>query len=80
MNNLERLLEKGAQAVGGDLILRHKVMGQFRNGDFFVSEDGLLELDVVDIIDAKEVKTPKAAKAKKVEAPAAADGDVTIEV
>lgn len=80
MSNLDKLIERGAQAVGGDLILRHKVVGQFRNGDFFVTEDGLLELDTVEVV-AKEVKAPKGKKAAA-EAPAetATDGDVTIEV
>ena len=77
MSNLDQLLERGAQIVGGDLILRHKVVGQFRNGDFFVTEDGLLELDTVEVV-AKEVKAPKP---KKAAAPAeSAEGDVTIDV
>lgn len=78
MSNLDKLLERGAQAVGGDLILRHKVVGQFRNGDFFVTEDGLLELEVVEVADVKEVKKPRAKKADEPAAPAAED--VTIEV
>jgi hypothetical protein len=73
MSNLDKLIERGAIAVGGDLILRHKVMGQFRNGDFFVSEDGLLELDVEEV-----VAKPRRKKAEEA-APDAAD-DVTIEV
>ena len=78
MSNLDKLLERGAQAVGGDLILRHKVVGQFRNGDFFVTEDGLLELEVVEVADVKEVKKPRAKKSDEPAAPAAED--VTIEV
>lgn len=74
--NLEKLLEKGGQIVGGDLILRHEIMGQFRNGDFFVTEAGLAELEVVDVVEVKEVKKPKKAKADE----PAAEGDVTIEV
>lgn len=75
---LEQLLAKGGQVVGGDLILRHQVMGNFRNGDFFVTEAGLLELDVVDVIEVKATKpTKKKAEAATVEA---ADGDVTIDV
>jgi hypothetical protein len=63
MSNLEKLLEKGAQVVGGDLILRHKVMGQFRNGDFFVTPEGMDELEIIDVVVPKEVKkTTKKAK------------------
>lgn len=79
MSNLDKLLERGAQAVGGDLILRHKVVGQFRNGDFFVTEDGLLELDTVEVV-AKEVKAPKAKKAVAAETAETPEGDVTIDV
>lgn len=74
MSNLDRLLERGAQAVGGDLILRHKVMGSFRNGDFYCSEDGLLELEVEEV-----VAKPKRKKAEDGTPEAPAD-DVTIEV
>ncbi len=81
-NNLDQLLAKGGQIVGGDLILRHQVMGQFRNGDFFVTEAGLAELEVVDVVEVKEIKKPKKAKedAPDPALSAAAEGDVTIEV
>ena len=77
MSNLEKLLEKGAQVVGGELILRHKTMGRFRNGDFILTEDGLEELEVIDVV---EVKEPKKPRAKKAEEPAAPTDDVTIDV
>lgn len=67
MSNLERLLERGAQCVGGDLVLRHKTVGRFRNGDFFVTEDGMAELDVLEVA-AVEVKEPKKPRAKKADA------------
>lgn len=80
MSNLDKLLERGAQACGGDLILRHKVVGQFRNGEFYVTEDGLLELDTVEVV-AKEVKAPKAKKAKdEVQETPAVESDVSIDV
>ena len=78
MSNLNKLLAKGAQAVGGDLILRHKVMGQFRNGDFFVTPEGMEELDIVDVVDMVVVEDKKPAKVKKA-APVAGD-EVTLEV
>jgi hypothetical protein len=70
MSNLDKLLEKGAQVVGGDLILRHKIMGQFRNGDFFVTPDGMEELEIVDVVEVKEVKKPAAKKVKAIESQA----------
>lgn len=81
---LEQLMAKGGQIVGGDLIIRHQVMGQFRNGDFFVTPEGLAELDVIDVVEVKEVAKPaKASKAKKEEAPVEVvepTDEVTIEV
>jgi hypothetical protein len=62
MSNLDKLLEKGAQVVGGDLILRHKVMGQFRNGDFFVTPEGMNELEIVDVVVAQDVTVVKEVK------------------
>lgn len=77
MSNLDKLLAKGAQVVGGDLILRHKVMGQFRHGDFFVTPEGMEELEILDV----EVKETKPTKAKKaVAAPAPTGDDITVDV
>lgn len=75
MSNLDKLIERGAQAVGGDLILRHKLVGQFRNGDFYATEEGLLELEIEEV-----VAKPKRKKAE--DAAPAVEGaeDVTIEV
>lgn len=76
MSNVEKLLAKGAQIVGGDLILRHQVVGMFRYDDFILTPEGEAELEITDVV-VKEVKKPRA---KKVEdAPAVVD-DVTIEV
>lgn len=76
MSNVEKLLAKGAQIVGGDLILRHQVVGMFRYDDFILTPEGEAELEITDVV-VKEVKKPRA---KKVEdAPGVVD-DVTIEV
>lgn len=81
MSNLDTLLAKGAQIVGGDLIFKHKVVGQFRFGDFLLTPDGQAELEVVDV-EFKEVK--KTRKKAEEPAPAVEDtatvDDVTIEV
>lgn len=78
MTNEQKLLALGAESVGGDLILRHKVAGRYRNGDFFVTEDGLKMLQAESVEDATvvpavEPAAPKQAKkAKKAEKPAEA--------
>lgn len=73
MTNEQKLLALGAECVGGDLILRHKVLGRFRNGDLYLTDDGkqLIEQDVEGAVE--EVK-PKRARAKT--EPAAATHDV----
>lgn len=76
MSNLDRLLAKGAQIVGGDLILRHQVVGMFRYGDLIITPEGEAELEIVDV----EVKETKKPRAKKVEETATPADDVTIEV
>lgn len=76
MSNVEKLLAKGAQIVGGDLILRHQVVGMFRYDDFILTPEGEAELEITDVV-VKEVKKPRAKKVE--EAPVVVD-DVTIEV
>lgn len=76
MSNVEKLLAKGAQIVGGDLILRHQVVGMFRYDDFILTPEGEAELEVTDV-EVKEVKKPRA---KKAESEATPTDDVTIEV
>lgn len=76
MSDADKLIEKGAQVVGGDLILRHQLMGQFRHGEFILTPEGQAELEIVDI-EVKEVKKPRAKKAEEI---AASTDDVTIEV
>jgi hypothetical protein len=66
MSNLEALIAKGAQVVGGDLIFKHKTVGRFRDGDFLVTEDGLAELRVIDVVanpaPVPEAEPPKATR------------------
>lgn len=62
MTNVDQLIAKGGQIVGGDLIFKHKVMGQFRNGDFFLTPDGEAELAVTDVVEVKEVRKPRTRK------------------
>jgi hypothetical protein len=64
MSSLDRLLEKGAQVVAGDLILRHKVMGRFRNGVFVVTPEGEQELEITDVPEVREVKKTRPKKAE----------------
>lgn len=68
MSNLDKLVAKGAYSCGGELLFKNKVMGALRHGEFFISEDGLAELEVDDV-EVKEVK-PRAKKAKAEAAPA----------
>jgi hypothetical protein len=41
----EILRAAGASCVGGDLILKHKTVGQYRNGDFQLTAEGLLLIE-----------------------------------
>lgn len=56
------LIARGAQCVTGDLILRNKVVGFYRNGVFNITDDGEKELQVVEVA-ATEVRTQKAVEA-----------------
>lgn len=76
MSNVEKLLAKGAQIVGGDLILRHQVVGMFRHDDFILTPEGEAELEIIDVV-VKEERKPRP---KKVESAATPTDDVTIEV
>lgn len=79
MSNVEKLLAKGAQIVGGDLILRHQVVGMFRYDDFILTPEGEAELEIVDV-EVKEVKKPRAKKAETQVTDTVAVEDVQIEV
>lgn len=65
MSNLDKLVAKGAYSCGGELLFKNKVMGQLRNGEFFISDAGKAELEISDV-EIKEVKprSPKKAKAE----------------
>lgn len=81
MSNLERLMAlHGADVVGGALIWRHKELGRFRNGDFFISEDGKDALNIVEVDSAPAVETKEAApRTRKIRvAPAAEVADVEV--
>lgn len=77
MSTLDKLIAMGAQAVGGDLILKHKSMGQFRNGEFYPSLDGLAMAEIDDaVIKTETVKTSR----KKAAEPVAVADEITIDV
>lgn len=77
MSTLDKLIAMGATAVGGDLILKHKSMGQFRNGEFYPSIDGLAMAEIDDaVIKTETTKTTR----KKAAEPVAVADDVTIDV
>lgn len=77
----KKFIAMGAECVAGDLTLNRVVVGQYRNGQFILTEEGVkFEGDIIEV-PAVEVKEPKPKKAKKVEvaaevpAPDAADED-----
>jgi hypothetical protein len=75
MSTLDKLIAMGATAVGGDLVLKHKSMGQFRNGEFYPSIDGLAMAEIDDaVIKTETVKTSR----KKAAEPVAEE--ITIDV
>lgn len=84
MSNVDKLLEKGAQIVGGDLILRHQVVGKFRHGDFILTPEGEAELEITDVIVREvptvEVKPVEHKRGRKPKATPPADEDVTIDI
>lgn len=68
MSNLDKLVAKGAYSCGGVLLFKNKIMGRLRSGEFFISEEGLAELEVSDV-EVREVKP----RTKKVKAEAAVE-------
>lgn len=66
MSNVDKLISLGAQAVGGDLVWKGKLLGQFRHGECILTEEGVACLDIVDV-EVKEVKKPRAKKPEMVE-------------
>lgn len=72
----KELISRGAELVTGDLILHRKVMGQYRNGQFTLTPEGVNELEnIVDVV-AKEVPTTRKLRGKKSDAPEPADEPV----
>jgi hypothetical protein len=64
----KELISRGAELVTGDLILRRKVVGQYRNGQFLLTPEGVDELEnIVDVV-VKEPSAPRKPRAKKVDA------------
>lgn len=43
-------LERGAECVGGDLMLHRKVVGFYRDGSFIVTDAGREELNIEDAV------------------------------
>lgn len=73
------LWARGADSVGGDLMLRNKVVATYRNGVFALTDDGVAELDVEEV-EVVEIKTPtKKSSGKKAvgHEPAAVEFDET---
>lgn len=67
------LVRRGAECVTGDLILHRKVVGQYRMGQFLLTQEGRDELDNVVEVLATEPKARPGRKGKgkgKDEAPA----------
>lgn len=67
MTNEQKLLALGAECVGGDLILRHKVLGRFRNGDLYLTDDGKAVLE--------SAQSPDEAKSRRGRPPKVADDE-----
>jgi hypothetical protein len=56
-SELQALLDRGADSVGGDLMLNQKVVGHLRGGEFIVTPDGAAELAVEDVAFVEVVAT-----------------------
>jgi hypothetical protein len=56
-DNVNLFLARGAECVGGDLILKNKTLGRFRDGEFQITDEGRAELDVEEV-EFKEVVEP----------------------
>lgn len=67
MTNEQKLLALGAECVGGDLILHHKVLGRFRNGDLHLTDDGKAVLE--------SAQSPDEAKSRRGRPPKVADDE-----
>ena len=72
MSNVDKLVALGAYSCGGELLWKNRVMGQLRNGDLVLTEDGkqALAMDVTDV-EVKEDRPKRKPKVEKVETPVA---------
>lgn len=61
----QKLIDQGASCVAGQLLMKHTVLGNFRNGVFIPTDDGLRMAEIDDAVIKSE--TPKKTKAKKAE-------------
>ena len=72
MSAFDKLSAMGAHVIGGDLILKHKVLGHFRNGDLHLTDEGQKMLEIDDVVVKEDVpaakpaaRTPRAPRAAK---------------
>ena len=72
MSAFDKLSAMGAHVIGGDLILKHKVLGHFRNGDLHLTDEGQKMLEIDDVVVKEGVpaakpaaRTPRAPRAAK---------------
>jgi len=61
MTNVDKLISLGAQAVGGDLVWKGKLLGQFRYGECILTPEGEEALNIEDV-EVVEIKEPKRRK------------------
>lgn len=80
MSNVDKLIALGAQAVGGNLVWKGQLLGQFRSGEFIITPEGEAALNIEDV-EVREVKrSRKKEETPAVEETAPAGDDVQIEV
>lgn len=60
----QELMARGAEVVAGDMLLKRKLVGMYRNGQFILTPEGAEELDNVVEVQAVEV-APKRRKTKQ---------------
>jgi hypothetical protein len=80
LSNEEALVAAGAECIAGDLILKRRVVGQYRNGVFQVSPAGVVVLEDLqeqnqaEILAAVQEMSEKPRRGRR--APADADPDI----
>lgn len=60
----QELMARGAEVVAGDMLLKRKQVGMYRNGQFILTPEGAEELDNVIEVEAVEVAPKSKAKPK----------------